>query len=115
MGAAARVGANAFSLTRPPDTPSIEQAPAGRVALGALSGAFGDLLDRQGNALAVQMTVRRGGRAVDLTSASLRAAFPDATPRLAVFLHGLCETEGAWLLGARRHPPYGARLRAEIG
>jgi pimeloyl-ACP methyl ester carboxylesterase len=39
----------------------------------------------------------------------------DPSRRLAVFLHGLCETEDAWWLGARRHAPYGVRLQGELG
>jgi pimeloyl-ACP methyl ester carboxylesterase len=53
-------------------------------------------------------------------SAGLARAYPDATRKLAVFVHGLCETEQAWNLtpltrgrGARRS--YGARLRQELG
>ncbi len=61
------------------------------------------------------MAVRAGGRDVARDAASLRRAFPDATPRLAVFIHGLCETEDAWRLGAVRHVPYGDRLRTELG
>ena len=30
-------------------------------------------------------------------------------------MHGLCETDDAWKLGADRHAPYGARLQAELG
>ena len=61
------------------------------------------------------MAVRAGGRDVARDAGSLRRAFPDATPRLAVFIHGLCETEDAWRLGAARHVPYGDRLRTELG
>jgi pimeloyl-ACP methyl ester carboxylesterase len=32
-----------------------------------------------------------------------------------VFLHGVCQTEEAWSLGARTHVPYGPRLRVELG
>jgi pimeloyl-ACP methyl ester carboxylesterase len=115
LSVAARAGGAAFSLTRPSAAPAIDRAPAGRLALGALNGAFGDLLEKEGSALAVRMTVRRGGEAVEISRSGLCSAFPEATPRLAVFLHGLCETEESWLLGARRHTPYGARLRAELG
>jgi pimeloyl-ACP methyl ester carboxylesterase len=45
-----------------------------------------------------------------------------ATPKLAVFLHGLCETDDAWKLAPRaarsaqtRPPTYGAQLRDELG
>ncbi len=116
LGAAVRAGARAISLTRPPEAPSIEQSTAGRVAIGALNGAFGDRLEREHSPLAVQMTVRRGGEAVDLSTAdAVRDAFPDATGRLAVFLHGIGETEGAWSRGALKHVPYGPRLRVELG
>jgi pimeloyl-ACP methyl ester carboxylesterase len=32
-----------------------------------------------------------------------------------VFLHGLCETDDAWMLGGARHVPYGFRLQADLG
>jgi pimeloyl-ACP methyl ester carboxylesterase len=38
-------------------------------------------------------------------------AFPDATPRIAVFLHGLMETEFSW----GRAPNYGSRLAQDCG
>jgi len=114
-GALVRAGAAALSVSQPHDGPSLQQLPAGRVAIGALNGAFGDTLKRRRNALALQMTLRQGGRDVQLTSDALARAFPNATPRLAVFLHGLCETDEAWCLGAARHVPYGYRLQAELG
>jgi pimeloyl-ACP methyl ester carboxylesterase len=110
-----RAGAIAASSMRPPDAPSIEQAPAGRVAVGALNGAFGDMLRRRRNALAVETTLRRAGRDVALNRDSLAAAFPFVTSRLAVFAHGLCETDDAWMLGGARSVPYGYRLQAELG
>ena len=61
------------------------------------------------------MTLRRGGRDMDPAEEDLAAAYPDATSRIAVFLHGLCETDEAWKIGAQRHIPYGARLHAELG
>lgn len=115
LGATAKAAANTISVTRPPEAPQLERAPAGRIALGALNGAFGDLLEQRDSALAVRMTIKRGGEDVVLTREGLRASFPDATGRVVVFLHGLCETEEAWLLGARRTVPYGARLRVEAG
>jgi pimeloyl-ACP methyl ester carboxylesterase len=110
-----RGGAAVFGATRPPDAPSIEQSPAGRFAVGALNGAFGDTLKRRRNALALEMSLRRGGEDVELSRRGLARAFPDATPRVVVFTHGLCETEDAWNLGAARHVPYPYRLQAELG
>jgi pimeloyl-ACP methyl ester carboxylesterase len=99
----------------PRDTHPIDERLAGRLAVGVLNGAFGDLLERERNALAVHMSIRRHGETVSATAPALRAAFPDATPKLVVFLHGLCGTEDAWWFWARRHVPYGARLQAELG
>jgi pimeloyl-ACP methyl ester carboxylesterase len=79
----------------------LERSAAARLAVGALNGAFGDRLAESSEALAIEMRVAR--------------PIADPTPKLAVFLHGLCETEDAWWLGARRHPPYGERLQAELG
>ena len=110
-----RGGALAFSATRRPDAPSLEHSVRGRLAVGALNGAFGDSLQRRGNPLAVPMSLRRRGRNVELTERALAAAYPDATTRIAVFIHGLCETEEAWQFGAARHVPYAARLQTELG
>lgn len=103
-----------LSLARPADSPSIGTSARGRVAIGALNGAFGDALERRGNALALPMTLRRRGRDLTISPRDLRQAFPCATPRLAVFIHGLCETDDAWGLGVDRHVPYGRRLAREL-
>jgi len=110
-----RAGASAIGATQPADAGSLEQARTGRFAVGALNGAFGDTLARRGNGLALGMTVRAGGRDIGLTRGELARAFPTATGRVAVFLHGLCETDESWKLGAGRHIPYGYRLQAELG
>jgi triacylglycerol esterase/lipase EstA (alpha/beta hydrolase family) len=110
-----QAGANAASVIQPPDATSIQASPVGRAVMGALNGMFGDTLERRRNHLAMQMTLRRYDRDVEVTPSALRDAFPDATPRLAVFVHGLCETEEAWDLGAARHVPYAFRLQAELG
>jgi pimeloyl-ACP methyl ester carboxylesterase len=92
----------------------------GSVALGALNGAFGDRLVRDGSPLALDMTVRRRGADVAPERDAVAGAFPDATGRLAVFVHGLCETDEAWRLlplscDRRARPTYGSRLRDELG
>jgi pimeloyl-ACP methyl ester carboxylesterase len=92
---------------------AMAESPVGSLALGALNGALGDTIVRAQPELGLELTVRRTGRAVVLDSEGLAAAFPDAGPRVAVFLHGLCETEAAWQLGGG--PSYGSRLRDELG
>jgi hypothetical protein len=114
-GVLARVGAARIGAASSPDAPSLTESTRGRVAMGALNGAFGDELARRGNPLTVELGVYAGGRPVDPTGEALARAFPVARPRVAIFLHGLCETEEAWQLRADRYVPYGARLEAELG
>jgi hypothetical protein len=60
--------------------------------------------------------VRAGGRDVACDSAGLAAAFPDATARPVVFVHGLCEDDAAWSLRARRHGgTYATRVVPDAG
>jgi hypothetical protein len=112
---AIRAGVRVAGALHPDDAPSLDSSPRARLVVGALNGAWGDTLERSGNPLAATMTVRRRGEAVALTSPALATAFGAATPRLAVFLHGLCETEDGWRLHADRVRPYGDRLAAELG
>jgi hypothetical protein len=114
-GALVRGGAATASVVRPEDAPSIADAVRGRLAVGAINGMWGDRLHRDGSALEMPIAAHVRGRAVAPDAGSLRVAFPAASPRVAVFLHGLCETEDAWRLGASRHAPYGERLRTELG
>jgi pimeloyl-ACP methyl ester carboxylesterase len=110
-----RGGSRALSRLQTPQADSIDRSPAGRAVVGALNGMWGDRMAREHNRLALSMTLRAGGRDVPLTRAGLRRAYPQATGRLAVFIHGLCETDDAWMLGGARHIPYGFRLQAELG
>jgi pimeloyl-ACP methyl ester carboxylesterase len=98
----------------------LDQERGGRVVLGVLNGAHGDLLQRAAPGLDLGMTVRVAGRAVPLEAAALRDAFPAATGRLVVFLHGLTETEDSWRYGAEKHHgradvTYGSLLQADLG
>src|SRR4051812_26642022 len=114
LGAAARAALE--RSTRPGD--ALADSPAGATAPGALAGLHGDRLDATGSPLAVRMTLRAAdGRRIGTDPGSLAAAHPDATPTLAVLVHGLGETERAWRLFAPPGGPadYGARLRADLG
>jgi pimeloyl-ACP methyl ester carboxylesterase len=66
------------------------------------------------------MTVRCAGRSVPVERAALAETFPGATGRLAVFLHGLTETEGAWCYKSERHHgqtgvTFGTLLQEDLG
>jgi pimeloyl-ACP methyl ester carboxylesterase len=87
----------------------ISSTPTGSAVIAAIAGLTGDTLEEEGSALAQPMAVRVNGAPVSL--GDLAAVFPNATPRIVVFLHGLMETEFSW--GAR--DTYGSRLEAELG
>ena len=73
----------------------LSETPRGAMAIAALNGLYGDRLEAEGSVLAIPMQVRRRG---------------EPKPDIAVFLHGLGETEHAW-----GNPSYGDRLEAELG
>ena len=75
---------------------------AGNVALGALNGLWGDRLAAVGSELSVDMALRHAGADVPIEPAALRRIYPAATGRVAVFVHGLCETEHAWSPSERK-------------
>ena len=92
----------------------LADSPAGGVALGALSGLHGDLLHRDGNALAMETTLRKRRRDVAVDRSGLAEAFPEATSRLVVFVHGLCGTEETWWMFGDKSSPYGSRLQRDL-
>lgn len=95
---AATHGSRAWARNQPRDYTPLEASPAGLVAIGAINGIWGDFLVETGNALAQPFTLRpqRGGDAIEATADGLARHYPEATSRVAVFVHGLCETELSW-------------------
>jgi pimeloyl-ACP methyl ester carboxylesterase len=120
FGAVPRSAGALLARAAPTDALPLTSTTRGGIALGALNGAVGDALARTGNELALPMTLRHGGGDLTLDESELAAVFPDAGPRLAVFVHGLCETDESWRLAplGRSGPPsrsYGSRLKHELG
>jgi pimeloyl-ACP methyl ester carboxylesterase len=76
--------------------PRLEDQPGGRVVRSVVNGLIGDRLERERPEWAIPMAVRHAGRDVALDPPGMAAAFPAATGRLVVFLHGLCEHEDSW-------------------
>ena len=82
----------------------MEYAPSetvfGAGLIGALNGLIGDELADDRSPLAETdtegMTVREDGVVVHLSRTQVAEAFPDATGRIAIFAHGLVETEHVW-------------------
>ena len=90
--ASAGLGALAAAEIGPP----LERSALGRLVSAVANGLIGDRLERERPRLAVPLAVRRDGRDVELERTALAAAHPRATPRVAVFLHGLSESEEAF-------------------
>lgn len=80
--------------------PALEDGARGRLVRGAVNGLWGDRLDRERHTMAITMAVRVGGRDLPLTGEAIAAAFPSATGRVAVLVHGLGENDSSW---RRRH------------
>jgi pimeloyl-ACP methyl ester carboxylesterase len=124
VGAALRAGARSSVrvLAGPPDENdgSLTARPGAGFAVAALNGMYGNHLVARGNALALGMEVRRNGREVAVKPDALGEAFPDATSRIVVFVHGLGETDEAWRVlprrgrGRRPRRTYGERLQDEL-
>jgi pimeloyl-ACP methyl ester carboxylesterase len=110
-----RVAAVAVAARRGAER-ALSTTPQGSAALGILNGLIGDRLEAEESDLQEPMSVRVGGGVVALEPDAIARAFPDATPQMAVFAHGLMETDWSW---HRRSPhgdlPYGALLAADFG
>ena len=94
------------------------RADSTAAVIAAVNGIYGDALTEQDSPLAGAMVIRRGGRSVPVTSEGLAEAYPAATNRIAVFVHGWCLTEQSW----SRRPgeaedgrTYGERLHDDLG
>lgn len=103
------------------DDAALDEQPGIADAIAALNGIYGDELAERGSPLAAPMSVRVSGRPVPLTPDAIAEAYPRPTESLAVFVHGLCQSESSW-----RRPPrpvtaepdprsYGERLHDDLG
>lgn len=111
-------GALAAEVYGDDDDATIDSRPRVAGAIAALNGIYGDKLTNRGNGLALSMQIRQHGEPVEMTAAAVASAFPAATGRLAVFVHGWCLSERSW----RRPPctgedarPYALRLHDDFG
>ena len=86
----------------------------------SINGFWGDYLNRRGSDLDLGMTLRKDGRVVALTPDAMCTAYPQATGKVCVFVHGLATTEWLWSLDAEEHygdpdVTFGTRLRDDLG
>ncbi|MGH8860224.1 MAG: esterase/lipase family protein, partial [Jatrophihabitantaceae bacterium] len=94
--------------------------PRGHFALSALNGFWGDRLAEQRAALAPVLSVRTHDGRLRRLPGNVAHDATDATGRLVIFLHGLCENDRFWWYGAQRSwgdpsVTYGSQLRTERG
>lgn len=87
---------------------------------GALNGFYGNYLSERRNELDLGMSLRHDGRILPAERAALARAFPDASGKLCVFVHGLSSTEWSWSVSAERFygdpgVNFGALLQADLG
>ena len=98
------------------DAPALAQSARGSLALAALNAYVGDALVAGDSPLALAMTLRHRGADLPLEPEALADALPDAGARVAIFVHGLGETDASWRLRAdAQRPGYGACLRRDLG
>jgi pimeloyl-ACP methyl ester carboxylesterase len=81
--------------------------------LAVLNGLIGNYLSRTGNGLATPLALIRGGVPIALDRESLAAAYPAASARVVVLIHGLMTHEGIWQLPDGND--YGSLLERELG
>lgn len=116
----AMTGAVAAQLSEP-STASVHDTARGHFLLGALNGFWGDRLAAERASLASVVGLRtHEGRVRRRPGNVAHDAGAEATGRLVVFAHGLCENDRFWSLGAQRHYgerglTYGSLLRDERG
>jgi len=122
-GAYSAIGAGVSALGKAADSEmarrgvgehlSLSTTQVGSFGLAVLNGLIGDQLERDGSALHQPTSARVHGERIGLDESSLRDAFPTATPRLVVFIHGLTGDEFCWSWGADE--AYGSRLVTDLG
>lgn len=78
------------------DSLSGETDPSGEAAQAIANGLWGDALGRHHTKLGIEMAIRDTAGAPVAIDRGLADAFPAASGRLVVLLHGLAETEIIW-------------------
>ncbi len=87
--------------------------PRREAALAILNGVIGDYLAETRNPLAIDMTLRRACRPIDVDrAASVRGVLPGATRKLLVLVHGSCLGDRCW---TRPGHDFGAALERDLG
>jgi pimeloyl-ACP methyl ester carboxylesterase len=116
LAALPRGAGSAVARSAHDEGPALAQSARGSLALAALNAYIGDALVAGNSPLALAMTVRHRGADLPLEPEALSHALPDAGARVAIFVHGLGETDASWRLRAdAQRPGYGACLARDLG
>jgi pimeloyl-ACP methyl ester carboxylesterase len=99
------------ALVRLAPAPSMASGLEHDTVLAVLNGILGDHLVTSDNPLAIRMQFRREGYPLELDRSSLRVAYPDATEKVLVLVHGSCRHDRS--SGGARDPI--AALAHELG
>lgn len=89
-------------------------------AQASINGLWGDYLLARNNRLALDMTLRHNGQKLATSAKAFAAAFPQAAPRICIFVHSLAATEWLWSLSSEQYygdpgVTFGSRLKDDLG
>jgi pimeloyl-ACP methyl ester carboxylesterase len=92
----------------------------GDAALGVVNAVVGDHLHARTSGLDLSMVLRAGDQYVPIRADALQAALPEATAKVAFFVHGMATTEWSWCLQAERYhgdpaTHFGTLLARDLG
>jgi hypothetical protein len=73
-----------------------DTSPGHSRAASILHGVIGDRFASHHPALDLPVSIRIAGRTTEVSADALARGFPTPTPRVAVFLHGLTESDDCW-------------------
>jgi len=90
----------------------VRTSPEREALLAALNGVLGDHLAATRNPLAIRMSLRANGAALELSRSALAEQLPRAGGHPVVLVHGLCMNDRQW---SRQGHDHGARLEADLG
>lgn len=86
--------------------------PEREALVAAFNGVLGDYLAATDNPLAIRMSLRRNGESLELRREALAAAFPQATGKILVLVHGSSMNDLQWMRHGHDH---GAALEKDLG
>jgi pimeloyl-ACP methyl ester carboxylesterase len=107
VGSGLSIALSTLTLAKTENESSFERD----AAIAALNGVLGDYLVKTNNALAIPMTIRFDGEALNFDQ-PLDAQCKNASRKIVVLIHGLCMNDRQWLRNGHDH---GAALAEQCG